>query len=103
MPVCMCPCVSRGGGVMTHLLAQLLVGVGARGAGKCVPGAPGPGMEVGAHDAEPTGGDVGLNSQPQCHKDKLPNHSTTACRHGKAVVRGTCVVRSALLDCLQHK
>ena len=33
----------------------------------------------------------------------LPNHSTTACWHGKAVVRGTTGVRPALLDCLRHR
>ena len=65
VPVCMCPCVSEGGGgvcVVAHLLAPLLVGVGARGAGKLVPGAPGPGREAGEPDAEPVGGDMGLGS-----------------------------------------
>ena len=33
----------------------------------------------------------------------LPNHSTTACWHGKAVVRGTNGVRPALLDCLRRR
>ena len=103
MPVCMCPCVSGGGGAVAHLLAPLLFGVGAHGAGKCVPGAPCPGREAGEPDAEPAGGDVGLGSQPPRHKDKLPNRSTTACWHGKAVVRGTTVVRPALLDCLRHR
>ena len=74
---------------MAHLLAPLLFGVGAHGAGKCVPGAAGPGREAGELDAEPAGGDVGLGSQPPRHKDKLPSRSTTACWHGKAVVRGT--------------
>ena len=32
---------------------------------------------------------MGLGSQPPRHKDKLPNRSTIACWHGKAVVRGT--------------
>ena len=105
VPVCMCPCVSEGGGgrAVAHLLAQLLFGVGAHGAGKCVPGAPGPGREAGEPDAEPAGGDVGLGSQPPRHKDMLPNHSTTAYWHGKAVVRGTTGVRPALLDCLRHR
>ena len=104
MPVCMCPCVSGGGGrAVAHLLAPLLFGVGAHGAGKCVPGAPGPGREAGEPDAEPAGGDVGLGSQPPRHKDMLPNHSTTAYWHGKAVVRGTTGVRPALLDCLRHR
>ena len=88
---------------MAHLLAPSLFGVGAHGAGKCVPGAPGPGREAGEPDAEPAGGDVGLGSQPPRHKDKLPNHSTNACWHGNAVVRGTTGVRPALLDCLQHR
>ena len=88
---------------MAHLLAPLLFGVGAHGAGKCVPGAPGPGREAGEPDAEPARGDVGLGSQPPRHKDKLPNRSTTACWHGKAVVRGTTRVRPALLDCLRHR
>ena len=102
--VCMCPCVSRGGGggAVAHLLAPLLFGVGAHGAGKCVPGALGPGKEGGEPNAEPGGGDVGRGSQPPRHKDKLPNHSTTAYWHGKAVVRGTTAVRPALLDCLRH-
>ena len=102
VPVCMCPCVSEGGGgrAVAHLLAPLLFGVGA---GKCVPGAPGPGREAGEPDAEPAGGDVGLGSQPPRHKDMLPNHSTTAYWHGKAVVRGTTGVRPALLDCLRHR
>ena len=105
MPVCMCPCVSErgGGGAVAHLLAPLLFGVGAHGAGKCVPGAPGPGREAGEPDAEPAGGDVGLGSQPPRHKDMLPNHSTTAYWHGKAVVRGMTGVRPALLDCLRHR
>ena len=104
VPVCMCPCVSEGGGgAVAHLLAPLLFGVGAHGAGKCVPGAPGPGREAGEPDAEPAGGDVGLGSQPPRHKDMLPNHSTTAYWHGKAVVRGTTGVRPALLDCLRHR
>ena len=35
-------------------------------------------------DAEPAGGDVGLGAQPPPpHKDRLPNRSTSACRHGK--------------------
>ena len=74
VPVCMCPCVSEGGGggAVAHLLAPLLFGVGAHGAGKCVPGAPGPGREAGEPDAEPAGGDVGLGSQPPRHKDMLP-------------------------------
>ena len=88
---------------MAHLLAPLLFGVGAHAAGKCVPGAPGPGREAGEPDAEPAGGDVGLGSQPPRHKDMLPNHSTTAYWHGKAVVRGTTGVRPALLDCLRHR
>ena len=104
VPVCMCPCVSEGGGrAVAHLPAPLLFGVGAHGAGKCVPGAPGPGREAGEPDAEPAGGDVGLGSQPPRHKDMLPNHSTTAYWHGKAVVRGTTGVRPALLDCLRHR
>ena len=88
---------------MAHLLAPLLFGVGAHGAGKCVRGAPGPGREAGEPDSEPAGGDVGLGSQPPRHKDMLPNHSTTACWHGKAVVRGTTGVIPALLDCLWHR
>ena len=48
VPVCMCPCVSVvGGRAVAHLLAPLLFGVGTHGAGKCVPGAPGPGREAG--------------------------------------------------------
>ena len=88
---------------MAHLLAPLLFGVGAHSAGKCVPGAPGPGREAGEPDAEPTGGDVGLGSQPPRHKDKLPNRSTAARRHGNAVVCGTTGVRPALLGCLRHR
>ena len=84
-------------------IAPLLFGVGARGAGKCVPGAPGLGREAGEPDTEPARGDVGLGSQPPRHKDKLPNRPTTACQHGKAVVRGTTGVRPALLDCLRHR
>ena len=108
MPPCLCVCALvclRGGGgrAVAHLLAPLLFDVGAHDAGKCVPGAPGPGREAREPDAEPAGGDVGLGSQPPCHKDKLPNHSTTACWHGKAVVRGTTRVRPALLDCLWHR
>ena len=68
-----------------------------------MPGAPGPGREAGEPDSEPAGGDVGLGSQPPRHKDMLPNHSTTACWHGKVVVRGTTGVRPALLDCLRHR
>ena len=69
---------------MAHLLAPLLwVGVGARGAGKGVPVAPGPRREAREPDAEPARGDVGLGSQPPRHKDKLPNRSTTACRTGR--------------------
>ena len=69
VPVCMCPCVfvEGGGGAVAHLLAPLLFGVGAHGAGKCVPGAPGPGREAGEPDSEPAGGDVGLGSQPPRH------------------------------------
>ena len=105
MPPCLCVCAlvclrGGGGGAVAHLLAPLLFGVGA---GKCVPGAPGPGREAGEPDAEPAGGDVGLGSQPPRHKDMLPNHSTTAYWHGKAVVRGTTGVRPALLDCLRHR
>ena len=108
MPPCLCVCAlvclrGGGGGAVAHLLAPLLFGVGAHGAGKCVPGAPGPGREAGEPDAEPAGGDVGLGSQPPRHKDMLPNHSTTAYWHGKAVVRGTTGVRPALLDCLRHR
>ena len=88
---------------MAHLLAPLLFGVGAHGAGKCVPGTPGPGREAEEPDAEPAGGDVGLGSQPPRHKEKLPNHSTIACWHGMVVVRGTTRVRPALLDCLRHR
>ena len=104
MPACMCPCVSeRGGGGVAHLLAPLLFSVGARGAGKCVPGAPGPGREAGETDAQPTRGDVDQGSQPPHHKNKLPNCSTNALRHGKAVVHGTTGVRLTLLDCLRHR
>ena len=101
VPVCMCPCVSEGGGGGggCGTLAPLLFGVGAHGTGKCVPGARGPGREAGEPNVEPAGGDVGLGSQPPRHKDKLPNRSTTACRHGKAVVLG----KPALLDCLRHR
>ena len=87
---------------VAHLIVPLLLGVGAHGAGKCVPGAPGPGREVGEPDAEPAGGHVGLGSQLTRHNGKLPNCSTTACWHGMAVVRGTTGVRPALLDCLRH-
>ena len=83
---CLCVCALvclGGGGAVAHLLAPLLFGVGAHGAGKCVPGAPGPGREAGREagepDSEPAGGDVGLGSQPSRHKDMLPNHSLTAC------------------------
>ena len=85
---------------MAHPLAPLFFGIGAHGAWKCVPGAPGRGRKAGEPDAEPARGDVGLGLQPPRHKDKLPNRSTTACRHGKAAVRGTTGVRPALLDCL---
>ena len=90
-----------GGGA--HLLAPLLFAVSACGVGKCVPGAPGPGREAGEPDTELAGGDVGLGSQPPRHKDKLPNRSTAACRHGKVVVCGTTGVRPTLLDCIQHR
>ena len=90
-----------GGGAVAHLLVPLLSSVGANDAGKCVPGAPGPGREAGEPVAEPTGGHVGLGSQPPRHKDKLTYRSTTACWHGKAVVCGTTGVRPALLDCLR--
>ena len=107
MPPCLCVCalvcLGGGGRAVAHLLAPLLFGCGAHGAGKCVPGAPGPGREAGEPDSEPAGGDVGLGSQPPRHKDILPNHSTTAYWHGKAVVRGTTGVRPALLDCLRHR
>ena len=104
MPHCLCVCalVFLRGGAVAHLLAPLLFGVGAHGAGRCVPGAPGPGREAGEPDSEPAGGDVGLGSQPPGHKD-IPNYSTTACWHGKAVVRGTTRVRPALLDCFRHR
>ena len=50
MPPCLCVCalvcLRGGGGAVAHLLAPLLFGVGAHGAGKCVPGAPGPGREA---------------------------------------------------------
>ena len=87
---------------MAHLLAPLLFGVGAHGAGICVPDAPGPARE-GERDSEPAGGDVGLGPQPPHHQDMLPNHSTIACWHRKAVVRGTIGVRPALLDFLRHR
>ena len=90
MPPCLCVCalVCLGGGG-GHLLAPLLFRVGARGTGKRVPRALGPGREAREPNAEPARGDVGLDSQPPRHKDKLPNCSTTACQHGKAVVPGT--------------
>ena len=66
---------------MAHLLAPLLFGVGARGAGKCVHGGSGPGREGGEPDAQPAGADVGVGRQPPGHKDKLPNRPTTAWRH----------------------
>ena len=65
--VCALVCLWRGGRAVAHLLAPLLFGVGAHGAGKCVPGAPGPGREAGEPDSEPAGGDVGLGSE-------LPRH-----------------------------
>ena len=101
--VCALVCLRGGGGGGAHLLVPLLFGVGAPGAGKCVPGAPGPGREAGEPDAEPAGGEVGLSSQPPRHKAKLPSRSTTACRHGKAVVRGVAGVRPTLLDCPRHR
>ena len=52
-----------GGWGVAHLLARQLGGA----------------MEP---DAGPAGGDVGLGSQPPRHKDKPPNRSTTAGRHG---------------------
>ena len=58
--------------------------------------------QAGEPDAKPAEGDVGLGSQPPRHQDKLPNRSTTARRHGKAVVRSTTDARSALFDCLRH-
>ena len=73
MPPCLCVCAlvclwrGGGGGAVAHLLASLLFGVGAHGAGKCVPGAPGPGREAGEPDSEPARGDVGLGSQPPRH------------------------------------
>ena len=85
------------------MLAPLLVGVGTPGMGKCVLGAPGPGREAGEPDAEPAGADVGLGSQPPCHKDMLPNCLATACWHGKAVARGMIGVTPAFLDCLRHR
>ena len=88
---------------MAHRLAPLLFGVGAHGAEKCVSGAPGTGREAGEPEGQPAGRDVGLGSQPPRHKDMLPNHSTTAYRHGKGVVRGTIGVRPALLDFLRHR
>ena len=101
--MCMCRCVSEGGGGLWHtclLHCCLALAHIVRGS---VPGAPGPGREVVEPDAEPAGGDVGLGSQPPRHKDKLPNCSTTAYWHGKAVVRGATGVRPALLDCLRHR
>ena len=68
-----------------------------------MPGAPDPSREAREPEAEPAGGDVDLGLQPQRHKDKLPNCSTIACWHGKAVVRGMTGVRPALLDCLWHR
>ena len=56
MPPCLCVCalVCLGGGrAVAHLLAPLLFGVRAHGAGKCVPGAPGPGREAGEPDSDP--------------------------------------------------
>ena len=90
VPLCMRPCVSqRGVGGLSHTYLLQCCSVSTHGAGKCVPGASGPDMGAGEPEVEPTGGDVGLGSQPPRHKDKLPNRSTTACRHGKAMVRGT--------------
>ena len=109
MPPSLCVCAlvclraGGGGGAVAHLPAPLLFGVGTHGAGKCAPGASGPGREAGEPDAEPARGDVGLGSQPPRHKDKLPNRSTTTCWHGKAVVRGTTGVRPTLLDCPWHR
>ena len=88
---------------MAHRLAALLVGIGARGVGKCGPDAPGPSSEAAEPDTEPAGGDVGLGLHPPHHKDKQPNPSTTARRYGKAVVRDTTGVRPALGDCLWHR
>ena len=44
-----------------------------------------------------------MGSQPPRHKDKLPNCSTAAYWHRKAVVRGTTGVKPALLDYLRHR
>ena len=98
---CLCACALvclRQGDIVAHLLAPLLVGFGARGAGKCVPGAPGPGTEAEEPDTEPAVGDVDLGSQPPCHKDKL--HCPPA-REGGGAWHGW--VRPAILECLRHR
>ena len=40
---------------MAHVLTPLLFGVGAHGAGKCVPGAPGPGRRLESLTLSPPG------------------------------------------------
>ena len=67
---------------MVLLCTGWVVRTGMRGVWMCVPGAPSPCREAGEPDTEPTGGDVGLGSQPPCQEDKLPDPSTTACQHG---------------------
>ena len=96
MPVCMCPCVFEG---LWHTCLLDYWSVLAHGE----PCALGRGREAREPDAKPAGGDVGLASQPARQKDKLPNCSTIACRHGKAVVCGMTRVRPALLDFLWHR
>ena len=102
MPVCMCPCVS-GGGVWHTCLLHCCSALARMARGSVCLGLPSPGREAGEPDSQPAGGDAGLGSQPPRHKDKLPNHSTTACWHKKAVVRGTTRVKPTLLDCLRHR
>ena len=106
MPPCLCVCalVCLGGGGLWHTcLLHCCSAVAHMARGSVCLVLQGPGREAGEPDSEPAGGDVGLGSQPPRHKDILPNHSTTAYWHGKAVVRGTTGVRPALLDCLRHR
>ena len=78
-PLCKRAVGFRGEGAWWHtcsLHSWLLLGL-------CVPGAPGPCRGARELDAEHARGDVGLGPQPPRHEDKLPDHSRTACWHGK--------------------
>ena len=94
VPVCMCPCLSEGGGgrAVAHM---------ARGSVCLVLQAPAGRLE--SLTLSPPGEMWAWARNLHVTRNKLPNCSTAACWHGKAVVRGTTGVRPALLDCLRHR